>query len=793
MKAQKAAIQAVPQSRVKTLRDRIINAPQEVCVERALLLTRAMKENWDRHPLTRMSMALEHILNNMSVIIRDDELVVGCRSSKLKGAPLFPENKSKWVEGDLDNFDTRVLQCALIRDEEKETLRSEILPFWRGKTVEDRLEGLLPEDVAADMDKYIFTMMLEITYGIGHFTMDHPKVLAKGLAGIILEAEERLRALPAADREGEKGLFYDAVIRSCNAAVSYARRYSRRASELAKREKNPARKKELEEISRVCARVPEHPAASYREAVQSVYFIHLISQIESGGNSISLGRIDQVLYPYYRADRDAGRITPGEARELLALLFIKTNEIWNVLEEAFIPGGEGTEGKTTQNVTVGGLGRDGADATNELSYIGLDAYADVRTVQPNFGVRLCGTSPEDFYRRAVDYCRDGVLMHFFNDEAIVESLVAGGHAVEDARDYGVVGCLEPSASGKTFGSTFAVQFNGIKCVEFALTNGVDNIFGYQSGIETGDPGAFSSFDDLWRAYGAQMTHFLGQMAKGMQALDTAIAANVPSPFASAMIEGPLQKGLDLTKGGAVYNSTGVQLMGFANVADSLYAMKKAVFDEKRFPISDLIEWLSTDWLDADDKRSYFLNKIPKYGNDVDEPDAMAARVVEHFCAEVKKLRNYRGGYFWPGIFSVGFHVAMGSFTGATPDGRYAGDVLGNGLTPTTGNAKGGPTAVMNSVTKLPLAMIYNGANLNMRFQGKKIKTENLTALITTYFKKGGMQVQFNMLDSGVLRDAQKRPEKYRDLVVRVSGYSAEFTGLSEIAQNEIISRTEYEL
>jgi pyruvate formate-lyase/glycerol dehydratase family glycyl radical enzyme len=793
MKAQKAAIQAFPRSRVKTLRDRIINAPQEVCVERALFLTQSMKENWDRHPLTRMSLALEHILNKISVIIRDEELVVGCRSSKLKGAPLFPENKSKWVEGDLDNFDTRVLQCALIRDEEKETLRSEILPFWRGKTVEDRLEGLLPEDVAADMDKYIFTMMLEITYGIGHFTMDHPKVLAKGLAGIILEAEERRRALPAADREGEKGLFYDAVIRSCNAAVSFARRYSRRASELAKREKNPARKKELEEISMVCARVPEHPAASYREAVQSVYFIHLISQIESGGNSISLGRIDQVLYPYYKTDRDAGRVTPGEARELLALLFIKTNEIWNVLEEAFIPGGEGTEGKTTQNVTVGGLGRDGADATNELSYIGLDAYADVRTVQPNFGVRLCGTSPEDFCRRAVDYCRDGVLMHFFNDEAIVESLVAGGHAVEDARDYGVVGCLEPSASGKTFGSTFAVQFNGIKCVEFALTNGVDNIFGYQSGIETGDPGSFSSFDDLWRAYGAQMTHFLGQMAKGMQALDTAIAANVPSPFASAMIEGPLQKGLDLTKGGAVYNSTGVQLMGFANVADSLYAVKKAVFDEKRFPISDLIEWLSTDWLDADDKRSYFLNKIPKYGNDVDEPDAMAAKVVEHFCAEVKKLRNYRGGYFWPGIFSVGFHVAMGSFTGATPDGRYAGDVLGNGLTPTTGNTKGGPTAVMNSVTKLPLAMIYNGANLNMRFQGKKIRTENLAALITTYFKKGGMQVQFNMLDSGVLRDAQKRPEKHRDLVVRVSGYSAEFTGLSEIAQNEIISRTEYDL
>ena len=307
------------------------------------------------------------------------------------------------------------------------------------------------------------------------------------------------------------------------AAIRFAHRYADLAESLAEDESRSGAGRGAEDIARVCRRVPEHPAQTFHEAVQCVYFIHLVAQIESGGNSISLGRIDQILYPYYLADRQAGRITPEQARELLSLLFIKTNEIWNMLEEAFIPGGEGAEGKTTQNVTVGGVGADGEDATNELSYIGLDAYADVRTVQPNFGVRLEPDAPEDFFRKAIEYAKDGVLLHLFNDEAIIKSLQRAGHTLEDARDYGVVGCLEPNAQGKTFGSTFAVQFSGIKCLELALSNGIDNIFGYQSGMETGDPATFTSFDDVWNAYDAQVSHFMGQMVKGMAVLDQAIA------------------------------------------------------------------------------------------------------------------------------------------------------------------------------------------------------------------------------------------------------------------------------
>jgi pyruvate formate-lyase/glycerol dehydratase family glycyl radical enzyme len=780
-------------ARVERLRERMIDAPREVCVERARYLTQSMATNWDLHPLTRMSMALAHILENVSVVIRDGELIVGCRTSKLNGAPLFPENKSRWIEGDIDTFSQRVLQQVLITEEEQRELREDILPFWRGRTVEDRLDDLLPADVASDMDKYVFTMVLEITYGIGHFTMNHPRVLKLGLWGIIAEAQERYNALTPEERLRDKGLFYDAVIRSLRATVRFANRYADVAASLAEAETDPDRAEELRTIARICRRVPEHPAETFHEAVQCVYFIHLVAQIESGGNSISLGRIDQILYPYYVADRQAGRITPEQARELLSLLFIKTNEIWNVLEEAYIPGGEGVEGKTTQNVTVGGVGADGEDATNELSYIGLDAFADVRTVQPNFGVRLGPNAPDDFFRRAVAYAIDEVPLHLFNDEVVIESLQRAGHTLEDARNYGVVGCLEPNAQGKSFGSTFAVQFSGVKCVEFALSNGIDNIFGYQSGIESGDPGRFTSFADVWNAYGAQVSHFVRQMARGMAALDQAIAELVPSPFASAMIDGPMEKALDLTRGGAVYNSTGVQLIGFSNVVDSLYAVSKGAFEDGAMSLGELAGCLAEDWDGAEDRRTHFLYKIPKYGNDNDEVDAMAAKVLDHFCDELLKHRNYRGGAFWPGVFTVGFHVAMGAFAGASADGRHAGEVLGNGITPTNGCAIGGPTAVLNSVTRLPLTRIHNGANLIMRFNASSLKPQILMALVQAYFRRGGSQIQFNMIDSATLRDAQAHPEKYRDLVVRVSGYSALFTGLSETAQNEIISRMEYKL
>ncbi len=780
-------------TRVGRRREAIIQAPQEVCVERARYLTESMAGNWSMHPLSRMSLALEHILNNITVTIRDDELVVGCRTGKLKGAPLFPENKIRWIETDVDNLDQRVIQKALITKEEKAEIKDTIIPFWKGKTVEEYFEALIPDDVTEDLDKYIFTMMLEINYGIGHFTMDYPRLMEQGLGKIISETKKRLESLSSKDRESETGLFYDAVIRSLTAAISFANRYGDHAENLAGSEKNGARKDELLEIARICRRVPEHPPESFHEAVQFLYFIHLISQIETGGNSISLGRIDQFLFPWYQSDINQGRITPERARELLALMFLKTNEIWNVLEEVFIPGGEGPEGKTTQNVTFGGVDENGKDATNELSYIALEAYNDIRTVQPNVSLRINRDTPEDFFERAVTCVKDGMLAHFINDELVIPMLETAGHEPGDARNYALVGCMEPNAQGKTFGSTFAVQFNGIKCLEFALSDGIDNIFGYQSGIRSGDPREFKSYDELWKAYDAQVSHYVVQMDRGMQCLDRAIAEMLPSPFASAMIGGCLEKGKDATSGGAVYNSTGVQFIGFSNVVDSLYAVKKAVFEENTVTIDDLVTWLENDWMDAEEKQQYFKKKIDKYGNDISEVDTVGADVINHYCDVLSRHENYRGGAYWPGVFSVGFHIAFGAFTAATPDGRGAGAILGNGITPSNSSPTHGPTAVMNSAARLPLDRVFNGINLNMRFSGKWIEAADLVGLITGYFKNGGTQVQFNMVDSEILKQARDNPDRYRDLMIRISGYSVVFVNLSEDAQEEIISRIEYKL
>jgi formate C-acetyltransferase len=752
-----------------------------------------MKENFNEHPLTRMSLALEKILKNISIIIRPDELIVGCRTSKLKGAPLFPENKIRWLKKDVDRFDVREVQRALINNEEKQILKEEIIPFWEARTVEEQFESMLPKEVFDDMEKYVFTVMLQITYGIGHFTMNYERVLSKGLSGIIAEAKAVFHSLSVEDQKGEKAVFYNAVIRNLNAAIIFANRYADIAREMASKEGDPVRREELENISKICLRVPEYPANNFHEAVQCLYFIHLIAQIESGGNSISIGRIDQILYPYYRTDFEKGSINQDKARELISLLFLKTNEIWNVLEEDYIPGGEGAEGKTTQNVVVGGIDINGENAVNDLSYIALNAYADIRTVQPNFGVRISSKTDDHFFGKAVEYSKDGVLLHFFNDDVIVESLMDAGHSINDARNYGVVGCLEPNAQGKTFGSTFAAQFNGIKCLEFALSNGKDNVFDFQSGIKTGDPASFKDFESVWNAYERQVNYFIDQMIKAITFLDMAIASLVPSPFASAMIDGPLESGADLTKGGAVYNSTGVMLMGLSNIADSLYAIKKGVFEKGFCSMKQISEWLSDNWVNAEDKRLHFLNNIEKYGNDKDHADKMASKVLNHFCDTLSRYKNFRKGRFWPGVFSVGFHITMGAFTGATPDGRFAGSILGNGITPSNGVALSGPTGIMNSVTKLPLKRFYNGLNLNMRLNGRFVKSSALLALIKTYFKKGGMQVQFNMADNETLLNARKYPEQYRDLVVRISGYSATFVDLSKIAQDDIIKRMQYEL
>ncbi len=776
--------------RVERLKERLLGAPHGICVERARYLTEAYKRTEDMPQPVRFARALQHLLSSMSVIIREDELIVGSRTSKLKAAPLYPENKSAWIEENLDGFDHRDFQKVLISPEEKRELAEEILPYWRGRTVEDRMNELMPDGLKAEMNKMVFTMMMEITYGIGHFTMQTSEVLARGLEAIIEDAK---KAESRFDGDCAKKDFFAACRIACEGAILFAHRYAEEAHRFAGTEADPVRRAELKRIAAVCERVPAKPARTFWEAMQSLYFIQLIAQVESGGNSISVGRIDKILEPYYARDVQACRITRSEAQLLAQCMFLKMGEIWNVLEETYLPGGEGPEGKTTQNVIVGGMKPDGSDDTNELTRLILEAYAGLRTVQPNFGIRINRNSPDELLLRASELSREGVPIHFFNDEVIVPALVQKGSSLEDARDYSVVGCVEPNPHGRTFGSTFAVQFNGAKCLEFALNDGVCSVFGLPNGLQIGSLRSYSSYGELWAAYRRQNAYFIRKMVEAMNYLDLAISELVPSPFASSLIDGCFDRGLDLTKGGAKYNSTGVQFMGLANVADSLAAVKKLIFDEKMISSREFADAVANDFSGSEPLRQLALNRAPKYGNDDDYVDDIAREVVADFAEELSEYRNFRGGQFQMGIFSVAFHIALGAFTGTTPDGRKMSETLGNGITPQVGFAVAGPTAIVRSSAKLGQTNISNGNTLILRFQPNNVNPAKLCSLIKTYFELGGMQLQFNMVDTETLLDAQAHPEKHRDLVVRIAGYSVLFTNLSRKAQDEIISRTVSEL
>jgi len=774
--------------RIETLRKRLLEAPQQICVERARYLTEAYRRTDGESQPVRFAEAFAHVLNNIPVIIREDELIVGCRTSKLKGAPLYPENKSAWIEENIDGFDRRDFQVALIADEDRQELREEILPFWRGKTVEDRMNELMPDDLKLEMNKMVFAMMMEITYGIGHFTMNTLQVLERGLRAI---AEDARKAEEEADES--KTSFFRACRISCEAAMAFAQRYADEARKLARQTDDAERRRELERIAEVCEQVPAGPARNFWEAVQSLYFIQLIAQIECGGNSISVGRIDKILHPFFKKDAEAGGIDSEQAQILIECMFLKMGEIWNVLEETYLPGGEGPEGKTTQNVIVGGVDSEGRDDSNDLTSLALEAYADLRTVQPNFGIRINEDTPDELFLRACELSREGVLIHFFNDGVIVPALEKKGCSPEDARDYSAVGCVEPNPHGKTFGSTFAVQFNAAKCLEFALSNGVCPVFGLPNGIPCGSLQDYAKFSDLFDAYKKQVRHFVQKMTEAMQYLDAAIAELVPSPFASSLIDGCFEKGIDLTVGGAKYNFTGVQLIGLANVADSLAAVKKLVFDEGELTGAELAQAMANDFSGYEPIRQMAMRRAPKYGNDDDYVDNIAEEIVSHFSDELSEYKNFRGGQYHTGIFSVAFHIVMGAFTGATPDGRKMSVILANGITPQTGFATDGPTAIARSASKLGQTNISNGNTLILRFHPDSLEADKLRSLIRTYFELGGMQLQFNMVDTETLRDAQANPDKHRDLVVRIAGYSVLFTNLSKQAQDEIISRSESRL
>ncbi len=832
-------------ARTEKLKESLLNSPFEICPERAVIWTEAMRQTEGRPQVIRNALALKMLLENMTVRIYEGELIVGNRSSKRKGSPLFPEIKSFALETQLDTYDSRPVQPFQVSMADKAAIKK-ALPFWRGKTVWERAFALMPRELQKDVFKLVFTVEAEFQNGIGHFIVGNHNLLQKGFKGIKAEAENKLTQV--GKEEGEKRKeFLQAVIIVCEAAVNFARRFALEALRLEGRESDPARKQELLRIAQVCAQVPENPPRDFYEAVSAVWFNQLICQLECGGFAISPGRLDQALYPFYRQDLEQGRTTPASAQELIECLYIKMSEVVNVLDTIVLSVTSGPP--IAQSLTIGGTDASGSDATSELSRIFLAAHDAIRTVSPNLAVRFHPQTPPDFSNAVYDAVRRGAMMSLFNDSVIVPGLVSCGVPEPEARDYALVGCVEPTTNGSAFGSTDSNLVNIARCLEFALANGdgmdlvahrnfVNRKFGpyllprrngkprgphylmllkyfrasakalqlgamdfygimrgKQSGPATGDPRGFHSIDDLIRAWQSQVSYFVKRMAEAMNFCDQAHAELKPTPFISSTIDDCLGRGKDVTSGGARYNFTGPQAVGLADVADSLAALKTLVFDRKKVTMSELLKGMQNNFKDAEPLRQMLLNRVPKYGNDDELADGFARRAAEIYCQEVARHQNFRGGAFRPGIYSMSSHLVFGILTGALPDGRLRGDSLGAGVSPGRGRELKGPTAVFRSVAKIDGVRITNGCALNMAFNPDLLSgDENLrkfAELNRAYFRLGGFHVQYNILSAETLREAQQFPERHRGLVVRVAGYSGLFTVLDRATQDDLIARTRH--
>ena len=671
-------------------------------------------------------------------------------------------------------------------------------------------------------------------------TVKYGEVLEIGFSGIRAKAEAELAKLSLADGDYQKrSRFLEAVMISCDAAVTYARRYAKLALEEAEKCTDPVRKMELLVIAQNCANVPEKGANGFYEACQSFWFVQQLLQIESSGHSISPGRFDQYMYPYYKKDLDSGKITRAQAQELMDCIWVKLNDLNKCRDAASAEGFAGYS--LFQNLIAGGQNAEGIDVTNDLSFMSIQASMHVFLPQPSLSVRVWNGTPHEFLIKAAELTRTGIgLPAYYNDEVIIPSLVSRGLTLEDARDYNIIGCVEPQKAGKTEGWHDAAFFNMCRPLELVFSNGKDK--GAQVGPETGDVEKMETFEEFFHAYEIQMDYAIKLLVNADNAIDMAHAERCPLPFLSSMVDDCMKRGKSVQEGGAVYNFTGPQGFGVANMADSLYAVKQLVFDEKKVTMKELKQALMLNYgkgLAQEDLAALasdtvsvmrssgetvgeaeiaavlktihalseseevkengerilkLIEEVPKFGNDIPEVDAFARKVAYTYTKPLLNYRNPRGGMFQAGLYPVSANVPLGAQTGATPDGRLAHTPVADGVSPSAGKDVNGPTAAANSVARLDHYIASNGTLFNQKFHPSALSgrrgLENFAGLIRSYFDQKGSHMQFNVVSRETLLDAQKHPEQYKHLVVRVAGYSALFTTLSKSLQDDIIRRTE---
>ena len=806
---------------------------------RAKLITESYKATEGQPVITRRAEAFAHILRNIPIIIRDNELIVGSSTIAPRGCQTFPEFSYQWLEDELDTVATRTADPFYIAEETKAELR-EVHKYWKGKTSSELATSYMAPEAIKAIEHNIFTPGNYFYNGVGHVTVKYEEVLAIGYKGIIDKARAELEKCQVGDGNyARKSHFLNAVIVSCQAVIEYAERYAELASQMAAECTDPVRKQELLQISENCSRVPANGATSFYEACQSFWFVQQLLQVESSGHSISPGRFDQYMYPYYKADIDKGVITREAAQELLDCIWVKLNDLNKVRDAASAEGFAGYS--LFQNLIVGGQDKYGNDVTNDLSVMCILASMHVHLPMPSLSIRVWNGSPHELLIKAAELTRTGIgLPAYYNDEVIIPALQNRGLTLEDAREYNIIGCVEPQKAGKTDGWHDAAFFNMCRPLELVFSNGMDK--GELVGIQTGDVTKMTTFEEFFDAYKKQMEYCISLMVNADNAIDVAHSERVPLPYESCMVDDCLSRGLSVQEGGAVYNFTGPQGFGIANMADSLYAIRKLVYEDKKVSmeeykqalawnydkgldqqsVSDMSEMILKGMQDAgmavntdtakavlqtvmrlkpteDQLRRFteihhMIDEVPKFGNAIDDVDYFARDVAYTYSRPLQKYMNPRGGHYQAGLYPVSANVPLGGQTGATPDGRYAHTPVADGVSPSAGKDVKGPTAAATSVSRLDHFIVSNGTLFNQKFHPSALAgregLEKFVALIRTFFDQKGMHMQFNVVDRETLLDAQKHPENYAHLVVRVAGYSALFTTLSRSLQDDIIRRTE---
>ena len=789
--------------RMKAFREEVLDEKPYIDAQRAVLATQVYRENQNQPRVMVRALMLQKILENMSIYIEDKTLIVGNQATKNKNAPIFPEYTMEFVLNELDLFEKRDGDVFYITEETKQQLR-DIAPFWENNNLRARGEALLPEEVSVFMETGVFGMEGKLNAGDAHLAVNYEKILAFGLKGY----EERVKDLKAkldlTDPDSiDKNIFYKAVLIVIEGVHQFAQRYSKLAQELADKEKDSKRKAELLEISRICAKVPYEPATSFYEAVQSVWFIQLILQIESNGHSLSYGRFDQYMYPYYIKDIQEKVITKDKALELLTCLWIKTLTINKVRSQAHTLSSAGSP--MYQNVTIGGQTPDKKDAVNELSFIVLQSVAQTRLTQPNLTVRYHKNINKKFFDDCIEVMKLGFGMPALNnDEIIIPSFINWGVKEEDAYNYSAIGCVETAVPGK-----WGYRCTGMSYINFprvllcAMNDGVDLTTGKRFTKGYGYFKDMNSYEELLSAWDKTVREMTRYSVIVENAIDKASERDVPDILCSALTDDCIGRGKTIKEGGAVYDFISGLQVGIANMADSLAAIKKLVFEEKKITPTELWNAILDDFQSDENKKiqAMLIDEVPKYGNDIDYVDNLVVEAYDSYLDEIKKYPNTRyhrgpiGGIRYGGTSSISANVGQGMGTMATPDGRNAYEPLAEGCSPAHNADKNGPTAVFKSVAKLPTEKITGGVLLNQKMTPQMLSTEEnkqkLEMLIRAFFNRlHGYHVQYNIVSRETLIDAQKHPEKHKDLIVRVAGYSAFFNVLSKKTQDDIIGRTE---